>query len=84
MIRRSFISRGSMSLKCTMIYGCTSSTEYDILCFRSLFGVEELIMANVRMQGLAQVSMGRTCMSRIVIVYLVTLMPFLTVYPHWF
>lgn len=59
MIRRSFSFRGSMSLKCTMIYGCTSSTEYDILCFRNLFGVDELIMANVRMQGLVQVLMGR-------------------------
>lgn len=50
MTQRSLIFRGLMCLICTMIYGCTSSTEYDILCFRSLFGVEELVTANVRMQ----------------------------------
>ncbi len=66
MIQRSLSFRDLMCLICTMIYGCTSSTEYDILCFRSLFGVEGLTTANVRMQGLVQFRWGgRACMSRI-------------------
>ena len=51
MIRRSLGFGGW----CTMIYGYTSSTEYDILGFQNSSGVEELITTNLRMQGLDQV-----------------------------